>query len=161
MKYEFNKSYQEFQNEHAYMKVAFVDTKSGDNESRDQCFLYNEIVGPEFGPKQFVEISIIETDPMFRRQGFASKLVKEFIDSNPNVPIFLKAGIISEEQYNKLESQGILKQYILEQIVPFYESLGFINVNETSLHHDSTVIMCYPKDLAQKYMNENKETRIV
>lgn len=160
--YEFEKVYQDFTNEHSQMKVAIVTAIKTNKDwsdyfRRNSCFLYDDILAQEFGPKKFAEIILIKTDPKYRRLGYGSKLIEEFIKNNPNLPIFLRAGVLTEKKYNELESKGELINYIYDNIVPFYEHAGFIDVNNTSLAYQSAVIMCYPKNLAQKYIDEAKK----
>ena len=154
--YKFCKSSRTFSNRNATMlinDITAVGTTLGDRDNRGQCFLYDDIMSYSFSPMRFIEIVRVVVNKNTRRNGHGSKLIDLLKEEYPDVPIFAKAGVLTEELYNELKSEDRLQDYIYENIVPFYESNGFIDVNDTILCHSECVIMCYPESLAEKYID--------
>lgn len=135
-----------------FVVVTATNTELDYNDQRGQNFLYDDIMSYGFSPRRFIEILHIEVDRDHRRCGVGSKLIGDLMDEYPNLPIFVKAGILDEHLYELLRKERKLKEYIYENIVPFYERNGFADVNDTSLGYQEFVIMCYPESLARQYI---------
>ena len=114
------------------------------------CFLYDDY-GSQLNPGDiFYEIVRVEVKENARRKGVGTRLVKEFFAKCNPTSVVLKAGIIYEDLYEQLCSENRLTDYIYKNIVPFYESLGFTDVNHTTFNFEESVPMLYPKEAAME-----------
>lgn len=96
--------------------------------------------------KSFIYIDVIEVNEKYRRQKIGSNVMRmaKRAAAQHGVPIFLKAGCISEEEYDAHEDD--IMGHIMRTKVPFYESNNFKNINDTCLHRSESVVMCYPPE---------------
>lgn len=98
----------------------------------------------------FYEIVKVEVEEYARRRGVGSQLVKEFFSKCNPTSVVLRAGITSEALYTQLHKNKSLSEYIHKNIVPFYEYLGFTDVNHTTFELESSVPMLWPKSKADE-----------
>lgn len=112
-------------------------------------FLYDDTSAILHPGETFYEIVELTVSEENRRKGYGTELVKKFFEHmNPEI-VVLRAGILSEELYNSLEANGELQSYIHQNIVPFWESVGFTDVNNTVFCLEQTVPMLWPKEKAE------------
>ena len=123
------------------------------------CFLYDDYAACLTEGEVFYEITHLEIMSDKLRQGYGTALIKEFMEKQQPTSICLRAGVLSEKLYNSLEEKGELMAYILENIVPFWESLGFTNVNGTVFSFEQCVPMLWPVEKAELASKLAKEFR--
>ena len=114
------------------------------------CFLYEDYSAQLKPGDIFYEIVRVEVKENARRKGVGTRLVKEFFEKCNPTSVVLKAGILYEDLYEQLCSENRLTDYIYKNIVPFYESLGFTDVNHTTFNFEESVPMLYPKEAAME-----------
>lgn len=142
-----------------YYKVTpvFSDTENGPDRVEGSCFLYDDYSTLLKPGDTFYEIALVEVEAGARRKGIGTKLVKEFFTKcNPD-SVVLKAGITRKELYEQLCTEDNLIEYIYENIVPFYEKLGFTDVNHTVFYFEETVPMLWPKSKADEAKRRSEE----
>lgn len=145
-----------------YFKVTpvFSDEQCGPERVDGSCFLYDDYASLLKPGDTFYEIALIEVEEGARRKGIGTKLIKEFFAKcNPD-SVVLKAGITREELYYELISEDspiTLTEYIYKNIVPFYEKLGFTDVNHTVFYFEETVPMLWPKSKAEEAKRRSEE----
>lgn len=100
---------------------------------------------------KFIMIDLVFVAPVSRRKGIGTQLVK-LVQKLHNLPIVIKVGAISEEEYEYHE--GSMQEYLAKEKVPFYESNGFININDTGVGQSDYVIMAYPESFANKFRGD-------
>ena len=90
----------EVSNEYAALKALRVLAEPTDKDSTDRTrnanYLFDDIMSYPFNLKSFIEIVEIVVDEEHRREGYGSNILQQFISENAGVPIFLKAGFISD-----------------------------------------------------------------
>lgn len=136
-----------------YAKVTpvFAEGKppAGHN-AEGSCFLYDDYSSQLKPGDEFYEIILVEVNENARRKKVGTNLVKRFFsECNPS-SVVLRAGITTEALYNELRSENRLTEYIHKNIVPFYESLGFTDVNHTTFYFEESVPMLWPKAAADE-----------
>lgn len=89
--------------------------------------------------KKFVAIKKIES----AARGAGAKLLNE-LTGTMNVPIILEAGYLHYGDY-EVFSNNLDAHDIVPDIVKYYESLGFKNVNNNIGHYEESVVMLYDK----------------
>lgn len=130
----------------------------------NSCFLYEDYSAQLKPGDVFYEITLIEIKEEYRRRGEGTHLVKEFFEKCNPQSVVLLAGITQENLYNTLrndENRSALREYIYTNIVPFWESVGFTDVNHTTFYMKETVPMLWPVSAANeaKRLNEEFKTR--
>lgn len=114
------------------------------------CFLYDDYSAQLKPGDVFYEITLIKVDENHRRQKIGTNLVKKFFtECNPK-SVIIQAGITDEDLYNQLCETNQLQDFIYKNIVPFYESLGFTDVNHTTFYFEESVPMLWPKNAANE-----------
>jgi hypothetical protein len=89
--------------------------------------------------KKFVAIKKIES----AAKGAAAKLLNELTET-VSVPIILEAGYLHYGDY-EVFSNNLDAHDIVPDLVKYYESLGFKNVNNNVGHYEESVVMLYDK----------------
>lgn len=145
---------------------AKAETKEDMELTETHNFLYDDTSIILHPGETFYEIVRLEVGEENRRKGYGTELVKKFFkDMNPEI-VVLRAGILSEELYNSFEGNSELQSYIHQNIVPFWESVGFTDVNNTVFCLEQSVPMIWPKEkaeyarqLADYYHEQNEAER--
>ena len=113
-------------------------------------FLYEDYSTQLHPGDVFYEIASMEVDVSVRRNKVGTKLVEEFFNRCKPDSVVLRAGILSKELYEHLCAQNSLMEYIYTNIVPFWESVGFTDVNHTTFYFEENVPMLWPKSAADE-----------
>lgn len=136
--------------------------KASDNDdwlvAPGRCFLYDDYISTFDNIKspqtiQFYELKQLFVSEKHRRKGIGTSLVNELIKVADGSPIILSAGIIDEKLYESFTTHDDLINYIYKEIVPFYESVGFTDVNHTAFDFEETIPMVYPKEEADRIIS--------
>ncbi len=123
----------------------------------NSCFLYDDYALFLQPNDVFYEICDIRIHPNKRRKGEGTKLVKEFFEQYKPQSVVLSAGIVSKKLYEELEGKNKQYEYIKNNICPFWESLGFVDVNHTTFLFENHIPMLYPKEKAEEVIKTSKE----
>lgn len=124
---------------------------------KNSCFLYDDYSSLLKPGDVFHEITFLEVKKDNRRKGIGAWLIDRFFsECNPKT-VVLKAGIIDRELYDLLCKENHLIEYIYKNIVPFYEKLGFTDVNNTVFCFEESVPMLWPKAAADKAKSISEE----
>lgn len=105
----------------------------------------------------FYEICLLKIFEENRRHGEGTKLVKRFFEQCKPQSVVLEAGITSEKLYNKLAAENKEFEYIEQNILPFWESLGFTDVNNTTFCFENHIPMLWPKEKVEEVRNKAEE----
>ncbi|MBO5435426.1 hypothetical protein J6A31_06420 [bacterium] len=114
------------------------------------CFLFDDYSCLLKPGDTFYHIAKIEVNENARRKGVGTKLVDTFFKTINPQSVVLQAGITTEELYNRLRESDTLCDYIYENIVPFWEKMGFTDVNGTTFYFEESVPMLWPKSQADE-----------
>lgn len=123
------------------------------------CFLYEDYSSLLKPGDTFYEITLIKVEESSRRKGVGTRLVKDFINKCSPASIVLQAGITDKDLYEQLCDEDRLIPYIRENLVPFYEKLGFTDVNNTMFCFEEMIPMLWPKSKADEAIRVSKEFR--
>lgn len=121
------------------------------------CFLYDDYSSLLKPGDVFHEIVLVEVEEPYRRKGIGTQLVRDFFEECNPTSVVLRAGITKEALYNQLCEEDREVGYVYENIVPFYESLGFTDVNHTVFYFEETVPMLWPKSKADEAKRKSEE----
>lgn len=142
-----------------YRRVEPIVGFSSCDKVPGSCFLYEDYVSTMNMPQIFYEIALLEVKEEYRGQGFGRKLVEQFFAEQKPLSVVLRAGVIYEKQYDELTEKGCLYDYIEDNIKPFWEKIGFIDVNHTAFWFEESIPMLYPRDIAEAIINNYIEVR--
>lgn len=112
-------------------------------------FLYEDLETMPCAPDEWVEIDSVTVPENCRRRGIGSSLIHMVKSKYEGLPIILKAGFVSMEEYDAHYDN--VKEYLESTKVPFYEYNGFVNINDTPIGQSENIIMAYPKSFANKF----------
>lgn len=126
---------------------------------KGSCFLYEDYSCMLKPGDTFYEIVLINVEEQYRRNGVGTRIVKEFFSTCNPKTVVLRAGITDKELYDKLHQENRIDDYIYENIVPFYEKLGFTDVNHTVFCFEESVPMLWPKAIADEAKRKSEEFR--
>lgn len=136
-----------------------VDIKPIAVKTPGSCFLYDDYVNTMDKLEVFYEIVRLEVKEKYRGQGFGRKLVEQFFAEQKPQSIVLRAGPLYEKQYDELTEKGCLYDYIEDNIKPFWEKMGFVDVNHTAFWFEQSIPMLYPRERAEAIINSYIEDR--
>jgi len=102
-------------------------------------------------PCSFIYVDLIEVNKAYRHVGIGSKVLQGIMAAN-QLPVIVKVGCTSEEEYNSIE--GSVKEYLYDTKVSFYIKNGFVDVNNSSLGQSEYVMMAWPESFAVNLMEE-------
>lgn len=140
--------------------VRAIDEGLDYNAPRNRTMYRDDFVSSQLNPTEWWEIKLIKIKPEYRRQGFGLNLIKKFFEDMKPVMCLIEAGITSKEMYDSLAAQGEIQNWIYTNLVPFYEKLCFIDINNTSVGYEEAVMMLYPAEIGKKLINLENETNI-
>lgn len=116
-------------------------------------FLYDDYSGQLKPGDVFYEIMFLEVKEQYRRSGEGTRLVNEFFKQCKPKTVVLRAGITDGGLYEALtadRSNSGVEEYIYANVVPFWESVGFTDVNHTTFYMEESVPMLWPKSAAEE-----------
>lgn len=126
---------------------------------KNRCFLYDDYSSLLKPGDTFYEITFIEVKEDNRRKGIGTWLVEEFLRTCKPKSVILQAGITTKELYDKLCEENRLTEYIYENLIPFYNKLGFTDVNNTVFYFEESVPMLWPQSRADEAKRKSEEFR--
>lgn len=143
----------------SYRKVTPVfGTLSNDmNPVPGSCFLYEDYSSCLKPGDVFYEIRLLKIFEENRRQGEGTKLVKKFFEQCKPQSVVIEAGITSKKLYDELAAQNKEFEYIEQNIRPFWESLGFTDVNNTTFCFENHIPMLWPMEKVEEVRNKAEE----
>lgn len=99
----------------------------------------------------FYYLKYILVGEEYRRQGYGTTLMNHLIGKadSENVPILLDAAHTDELTYNRMKTSEDVRKWLYDNVVPFYESLGFGDTNQY-FHLSEHVPMIYPIEEAHR-----------
>mgnify|MGYP004603493103 CR=1 FL=1 len=136
-----------------YRRVEPIEGVVSGEKVPGRCFLYDDYVSTMSKPEVFYEIVRLEVNEDCRGCGFGRKLVEQFMAEQKPQSVVLRAGILYEEQYNELREKDCLYDYIEDNIKPFWEKMGFVDVNQTAFYFEEGIPMLYPRERAEAIIN--------
>ena len=139
-----------------YRRVEPIEGKPIGDGVPGRCFLYDDYLGTMNKPETFYEIVRLEVKEVCRGQGFGRKLVEQFFAEQKPESVVLRAGVLTEELYNELKEKGCLYDYIEDNIKPFWEKMGFVDVNRTVFCFEEAIPMLYPSEKAKRIILQSK-----
>ncbi len=122
-------------------------------------FLYEDYSSCLTPGETFYEIVSLVIDGE-RRKGHATDLFNLFFNREHPTSIVIEVGIINQELYFELKRTNALIEYMEREIVPFWKSVGFTDVNGSTFAFEEHIPMLWPKekaDLAFKIAHEWEE----
>lgn len=142
-----------------YRRVEPIEGVADDGKVPGRCFLYDDYVATMDKPEVFYEIIRLEVNEDCRGRGFGRKLVEQFMAEQKPQSVVLRAGVLYEKQYDELKEKGCLYDYIEDSIKPFWEKMGFVDVNHTAFWFEESIPMLYPRERAESIINSYVDDR--
>ena len=151
-----------------YKKITMIPDNTSETDNFDapwRCPLYEDYAycfpNDTKEPQSFYEITLIEVDADYRRQGIGTLLQKRFFDEiKPNI-ILGYYGITSKELYESFMEGGSnedkdIMQYLRDNNEKFGKTFGFVTVDDI-IPRSESIPFVWPEKEAIRMRKVHKE----